>query len=315
MDAIATDRKSIEPYTVRTVRTEAAPLYTRPATVPDRPDWNWAEMMHLLEAVVSDGTGKAARLGQRSAGKTGTTDDYRDAWFVGFTSDIVVGVWVGNDDDSPMDRVAGGDIPAKIWHDFVSAAEPIIARANAPSATPLAAVLSGSSAPPSTATPSTATPTTAALSGTSAPPSAAIPPPGSIVPPPALSERAPQQMAPSGAVQSAALPGPTAQQLRGVPIVVDTATLMLNGELIHLDGITGQGGAPGNKLARYIGGREVACEPVDHGAPKFRCKIGSYDLGEAILLNGGGRATDNAPERLRSAEEKARLAGRGVWER
>jgi penicillin-binding protein 1A len=330
MDAIATDRKSIEPYTVRTIRTEATPLYARPATVPDRPDWNWAEMMHLLEAVVSDGTGRAARLDRRSAGKTGTTDDYRDAWFVGFTSDIVVGVWVGNDDDSPMDRVVGGDIPAKIWHDFVAAAEPIMAKPNAPTATPLAAVPSGSSAPPSIATPTTAalngssappsaaTPTTAALSGSSAPQSAAIPPQGSIVPPPAPSERAPPQMAPSGAVQSAALSGPsgpTSPKLRGVPIVVDTATLLLNGELIHLDGITGQGGAPGNQLARYIGGRPVACEPAAPGAAKFRCKIGDYDLGEAILLNGGARTTDNASERLRGAEEKARLAGRGVWER
>ncbi|MGC2415602.1 MAG: PBP1A family penicillin-binding protein, partial [Stellaceae bacterium] len=157
MDAIATDRKSIEPYTVRTIRSEAAPLYTRPATVPDRPDWNWAEMMHLLEAVVSDGTGRAARLtespGRRSAGKTGTTDDYRDAWFVGFTSDIVVGVWVGNDDDSPMDRVVGGDIPAEIWHDFVSAAAPIIAKPGAPAPALTAALSGATTAPPSAVQP------------------------------------------------------------------------------------------------------------------------------------------------------------------
>ncbi len=292
MDAIATDRKSIEPYTVRTIRSEAAPLYTRPATVPDRPDWNWAEMMHLLEAVVSDGTGRAARLtespGRRSAGKT---DDYRDAWFVGFTSDIVVGVWVGNDDDSPMDRVVGGDIPARIWHDFVSAAEPIVAKSGAPAPAP-----------------------TAALSGTTAPASAAQPmanplQPGTPVQPP------PQQMPPAGAVQPAALSQPAAPKLRGVPIVVDTATLLLNGELIHLDGIEGEHGAPGNQLARYIGGRPVTCAPAAPGATKFRCKIGDYDLGEAIVLNGGARATDNASERLRGAEAKARLAGRGVWER
>src|SRR6267142_2679095 len=66
-------------------------------------------------------------LGRRTAGKTGTTQDFRDAWFIGFTTDIVVGVWVGNDDNSPMDKVVGGDLPAKIWHDYVEAAERIIA--------------------------------------------------------------------------------------------------------------------------------------------------------------------------------------------
>src|SRR5918998_5335660 len=91
-------------------------------------------MMRLLEAVVTEGTGKAARLNRRAAGKTGTTDAYRDAWFVGFTSDIVVGVWVGNDDSSPMDKVTGGDLPAKIWRDFVIEAEKIMAEPAAPGA-------------------------------------------------------------------------------------------------------------------------------------------------------------------------------------
>ena len=103
--------------------------------------------------------------------------------------------------------------------------------------------------------------------------------------------------------------------MRGIPTVVDSATLLLNGALVPLDGITGERGSPANELSRYIGGREVACEPADPRAPKYRCKIGDYDLGEAILLNGAGRAAANAPERLRSAEEKARSAGRGVWGR
>jgi 1A family penicillin-binding protein len=127
MDAIAVDSKSIEPYTIRKIRTGTrALLYTRPDTVVERPDWNRNALVQLLEGVVTNGTGRAARLDRRAAGKTGTTQDYRDAWFIGFTSDIIVGVWVGNDDDSPMDGVVGGDLPAKIWHDYVEEAERIM---------------------------------------------------------------------------------------------------------------------------------------------------------------------------------------------
>jgi len=133
MDAIATNNKSIEPYTVRSIGAKTGSLYTRLETVPTPPEWNRLDMMRLLEAVVTEGTGKAARLdGRRSAGKTGTTDAYRDAWFVGFTTDIVVGVWVGNDDNSPMDNVTGGDLPAKIWRDFVMEAEKIMTEPAAP---------------------------------------------------------------------------------------------------------------------------------------------------------------------------------------
>ncbi|HYE00874.1 MAG TPA: penicillin-binding protein, partial [Alphaproteobacteria bacterium] len=66
-----------------------------------------------------NGTGGAARLGRTSAGKTGTTQEYRDAWFVGFTADAVVGVWVGNDDNTPMNEVTGSGLPARIWKDFM----------------------------------------------------------------------------------------------------------------------------------------------------------------------------------------------------
>ena len=127
MDAIAVDSKAIEPYTIRRIRTGTrALLYTRPDTVAERPDWNRNALVQLLEGVVTNGTGQAARLDRRADGKTGTTQDYRDAWFIGFTSDIVVGVWVGNDDDRPMDGVVGGDLPAKIWHDYVEGAERIL---------------------------------------------------------------------------------------------------------------------------------------------------------------------------------------------
>ena len=81
-------------------------------------------LIALLEQVVTDGTGRAAALGSFAAGKTGTTEKYRDAWFVGFTNDIVAGVWVGNDDNRPMNRVTGGKIPATIWREFMAEALP-----------------------------------------------------------------------------------------------------------------------------------------------------------------------------------------------
>ncbi|WP_029916707.1 transglycosylase domain-containing protein [Caulobacter sp. UNC358MFTsu5.1] len=99
--------------------------YGRPdtvgASVQDLDPDQRAALLDLLGAVVEEGTGRAARLGQKAYGKTGTTQDYRDAVFVGFTGDLVVGVWVGNDDHSPMTRMVGGDLPARIWRDVMTA--------------------------------------------------------------------------------------------------------------------------------------------------------------------------------------------------
>jgi len=81
-----------------------------------------ADLLDLLSAAVEQGTARAARLGQPAFGKTGTTQEHRDAVFVGFTGDIVVGVWVGNDDHSPMQGVTGGGLPAQIWRDFTAGA-------------------------------------------------------------------------------------------------------------------------------------------------------------------------------------------------
>jgi penicillin-binding protein 1A len=94
---------------------------TAPAPVQDLDPDQRAALLDLLGAVVEEGTGRAARLGQKAYGKTGTTQDYRDALFVGFTGDLVVGVWVGNDDHSPMSRMVGGDLPARIWRDVMTA--------------------------------------------------------------------------------------------------------------------------------------------------------------------------------------------------
>lgn len=81
------------------------------------------DMNHLLYQVMHSGTGRGASLGRRAAaGKTGTTNDWRDAWFVGYTAQLVAGVWVGNDDYRPMEKVTGGTIPAAIWKDFMISA-------------------------------------------------------------------------------------------------------------------------------------------------------------------------------------------------
>ncbi len=76
----------------------------------------------MLQATVEWGTGKAARFDWPAAGKTGTSQDSRDAWFIGYTANLVVGVWTGNDDAAPMDGVTGGALPAQIWRDFASRA-------------------------------------------------------------------------------------------------------------------------------------------------------------------------------------------------
>jgi penicillin-binding protein 1A len=81
-----------------------------------------AEMNEMLAGVIDHGTGHSARLLRPAAGKTGTTQDYRDAWFIGYTADLVAGVWFGNDDNAPMNKVEGGSVPAWTWRRFMLAA-------------------------------------------------------------------------------------------------------------------------------------------------------------------------------------------------
>jgi len=79
-------------------------------------------MNEMLSAVIGHGTGRIAALPRPAAGKTGTTQDYRDAWFVGYTADLIAGVWLGNDDYSPTNKVTGGSLPAQTWRQFMLAA-------------------------------------------------------------------------------------------------------------------------------------------------------------------------------------------------
>ena len=81
------------------------------------------EMTSMLEGVITRGTGTAASIGRPAAGKTGTTDDNHDAWFIGYTPDIVTAVWVGDDTGSQsLGEIYGGTVPAQIWHDYMASA-------------------------------------------------------------------------------------------------------------------------------------------------------------------------------------------------
>ncbi len=84
-------------------------------------------MNDMLGATIAWGSGRAADIGRDAAGKTGTSQGGRDAWFVGYTADLVVGVWVGNDDNSPVKGLTGGGPPARIWQTFMASTHDIYA--------------------------------------------------------------------------------------------------------------------------------------------------------------------------------------------
>jgi len=81
-----------------------------------------AAINDMLSAAVAEGTGKKADIGRPQAGKTGTSQNFRDAWFIGYTADLVTGVWMGNDDARPMNKVTGGGAPAELWRAVMAAA-------------------------------------------------------------------------------------------------------------------------------------------------------------------------------------------------
>ena len=117
----------VAPFGIKRIRTKSGRiLYTRsissPVRVMSAP--NDEAMTSLMVETITTGTGRAARLSNRpSAGKTGTTQDFRDAWFVGFSADLVCGVWIGNDDNSAMAHATGGTLPARIFRSFMNDAE------------------------------------------------------------------------------------------------------------------------------------------------------------------------------------------------
>lgn len=81
-----------------------------------------ADLTSMLQDVIRAGTGRRASIGRPAAGKTGTTSDYHDAWFVGYTPDLVASVWIGNDDNTSLGGIYGGTVPTTIWKDFMTEA-------------------------------------------------------------------------------------------------------------------------------------------------------------------------------------------------
>ena len=255
--AIAADAESVEPYAIRAVRNGDRVLYSRqkgrlqPASNPAAR----AAMHDVLASVVREGTGRAAKLNAPVEGKTGTSQSYKDAWFIGFTNDIVVGVWVGNDDNHPTRGVTGGDLPARIWHDFVAQSAAVRAKSARPQ---------------------------------------------------------PRMTALAAADAGDAKPTASASVVRGVPVVQNTGMLEIQGRALRLFGVEGVRGRATRDFRRYLGSREVACEPTGSGN-EYRCRVDDQDLSRVVLFNGGGRASGNATPELRALEQQARSSRVGIW--
>ncbi len=117
--------RRIEPYLIQSITNAHGDLlYRHPDAVePQVYDPLKAGLMtRMMEGVINHGTGTRAAFGRPAAGKTGTSQNWRDAWFVGFTPDWAAGVWVGDDHGRPMAKVVGGDLPAEMWRKFMIAA-------------------------------------------------------------------------------------------------------------------------------------------------------------------------------------------------
>lgn len=122
----AREGMSVTPFAIRRIENRQGELLyeheLQPETQLVAPHIN-SDMTYLMHQVMLNGTGSRANLGRRKvAGKTGTTNDWKDAWLVGYTAQITTGVWVGNDDNTAMEKITGGSIPAAIWRNYMLAA-------------------------------------------------------------------------------------------------------------------------------------------------------------------------------------------------
>lgn len=122
--AFARSGKRMDPYMIEKIEnTRGELIFERKpypaATVLDKRVS--ADMNDMLSRVVTHGSGRAALIdGWEIAGKTGTSQKWRDAWFIGYTNSLIAGVWLGNDENEPMSRVSGGGLPARTWKAFMS---------------------------------------------------------------------------------------------------------------------------------------------------------------------------------------------------
>jgi penicillin-binding protein 1A len=145
--AFASGGKRVTPYLVERVRTGSGRvLYQRqrPAEETVMAPQHAGALNDMLNAALIFGTGKSAGIPLHPAcGKTGTAQDFRDAWFVGYTAHLVGGVWVGNDDRRAMKRVAGGTLPAKLWREVMLIAHEGLPPLPLPGTEPVAPVAMG----------------------------------------------------------------------------------------------------------------------------------------------------------------------------
>ena len=123
--SVANNGVAVTPYGIRRVVTADGRMLYQHSADEGRvlvAPWVAAEMTDLLQSAVLSGTGRAAQIGRPVAGKTGTTTSNKDGWFIGFSSGLTTGVWMGRDDAKPVGGLQGGTAPARAFHDFMTVA-------------------------------------------------------------------------------------------------------------------------------------------------------------------------------------------------